>query len=73
MSGLVRPRERADEFPLFEVAELRLGTGVFDARLLDDDENSGIGWAYAPPSQATAVQEDHDAGKNLANGQHPGH
>jgi len=52
---------------------VRLGTGVFDARLLDDDENSGIGWADATPSQATAVQEDHDAGKNLANGQHPGH
>src|SRR5678816_2520164 len=42
--------EGADEFPLFEIAELRLCTGVCSTSFLDDDEDRCVRWADAAPS-----------------------
>jgi hypothetical protein len=64
------PRERTDKFPLFEVAELRLATGVFPAGPFDDEEHSGVACADTAPSQTAAIQEHDDSGKNFANRQH---
>jgi hypothetical protein len=44
---------------------------MFGAPLLDDDENPSIWWADAAPSQTATIQEDHYAGKDFTNWQHP--